>query len=215
DGERRAVTADGSDDDRSVAALGGLRSESAQQRERLEVDAGQPDPGLLAGGHVALDEVAVGDDEQNSVLLLALVVDALAEQLVVEHGVLERDRERLLGAEVNGVLELLRVVDPAELEHADTDAVARDPEPHALTRKLVFAEERLQRGRERVGLAELTADDDALVERGAGHLDDLGGAVVDDARCGELRCADLETDDLLVPDRTLLLDRLRLFLARL
>ena len=68
DGEGRAVVADRDDDERRV---GGRRvrrqrvAERAQQRERLEVDAGEPHAGLLAGGDVAVDQLAVGDDEQD------------------------------------------------------------------------------------------------------------------------------------------------------
>ena len=40
--------------------------ERAQHRERLEVDAGEPDAGLPAREDVAVDELAVGDDEQNA-----------------------------------------------------------------------------------------------------------------------------------------------------
>ena len=91
-----------------------------------------------------------------------VVVDALAEHVVVEHGLLDRDRQRLLGAEADRVLELLRVVDARDLEDADADAVVGDAEPDALARKLVLAEERAQRVGEQLGLAQLAADDDAV-----------------------------------------------------
>ena len=40
-------------------------------RERLEVDADEPEPGLAAGQDVAVDELAVGDDEQDARVMLA------------------------------------------------------------------------------------------------------------------------------------------------
>src|SRR5262249_14554067 len=126
-----------------------------------------------------------------------LVVHALAEDVVVEHRLLDRDRQRLLGAETNRVLELPRVLDAADLEHPDADAVVGDAEPHALARKLVLAEERLQLLGEQLRLADLAADDDAVAERLARDLDELGHAVVHDPRGRELRAADLEADQAL------------------
>ena len=78
DGEGRAVVADRDDDERRVGRRRVRRqrvAEGAQQRERLEVDPGQPDAGLLAGRDVAVDELAVGDDEQDAADVLAVVVD--------------------------------------------------------------------------------------------------------------------------------------------
>ena len=69
--------ADRDDHERRVDGGAPLRqrvAERAQQRERLEVDAGQLQAGLLAGGDVAVDELAVGDDEQDPPDELALVV---------------------------------------------------------------------------------------------------------------------------------------------
>ena len=168
--------ADRDDDERRV---GGRRvrrqrvAEGAQQRERLEVDAREPQAGLLAGRDVAVDQLAVGDDEQDAPDELAVVVRPLAEDVVVEHGLLDRDRERLLGAVADRVLELLRVGDAGDLEDADADPVVGDAEPHALARKLVLAEERAQRVGEQLRLAQLAADDDAVLEALARDLDEL------------------------------------------
>ncbi len=173
------------------------RPECAQQRERLEVDAGERDAGLLARGHVALDELAIRDDEQDALHRSAVLVAALTEDVVVEHRLVERDRKRLLRAEADRVLELLLVVDAHEVENADADAVAGDAEPHVLARKLVLGEELLQREGECFGIAHFAADDDALLERLARHLNELGGPVVDDTRGRELRRADLQADEAL------------------
>ena len=177
------------------------RSPSAQQRERLEIDAGQLDAGLLAGRDIAVDEVAVGDDEQYTPDRRAFLIKGLAENLVVEHGLLERNRERLLGAEANGVLELLRIVDAADVEGSDADAVARDAEPHGLLRELVVLEEQLQRLGEGLGLAQLAADDDAGLEVLPGDLHQLRVAVVHDSGGGQLGGADLEADEPLLAAR--------------
>jgi hypothetical protein len=61
----------------------------------------------------------------------------------------------------------------------------------------VLAEEGTENVREQLGLAQLAADDEAGVELGARDLDELGDAVVDDARRGELGGADLEPDEAL------------------
>ena len=163
------------------ASLGPV-AEGAQERERLEIDADELDAGLLASGHITVDEVPVGDDEQHAMGPCTLFVDGLPEDLVIEDGLFERDRQRLLGAKANGVLELLRVGDATDLERPDADAIACDAESHALLRKLVVLEEPLQCLGERFGLAKLAADDDSGIERLLCDLDELGGAVVHDSR---------------------------------
>jgi len=88
--------------------------ECAQHCERLEIDTGDADARLLAGEDVALDELAVGDDEQNAPNgLPGLLVGGLVQQLPVEHGLLERDRQGFLCAKLDCVRELLRVIDAA------------------------------------------------------------------------------------------------------
>src|SRR5207249_4194017 len=126
-----------------------------------------------------------------------VLVDAVAEHLVVEHCLLDRDRQHLLGAEADRVLELLRIVDPGDLEDADADAVVGDPEADALPRQFVLPEERAQLLGEELWLAQLAAYDETVVELLTGDLDQLRGAVVDDAGGRKLRAADLEADDLL------------------
>src|SRR5205085_10478421 len=86
----------------------------------------------------------------------------------------------------------LEVVDAADVEGPDADAVVRDSEPHALPGQLVPFEEVLQRGGERLRVAKLSPDDDARLELLARYLDQLRNAVVVDPRRGELRTADLE-----------------------
>src|SRR5207248_228978 len=74
------------------------------------------------------------------------------------------------------------------------DPVAGDADADVLLRELVSCEERLQRLCERLGLAQLAGDDDALGERIARKLEQLGGAVVRDAGGSELRRTDLQAD---------------------
>ena len=181
----------------AAAALDVRRRDGAQQREGLEVDPDDLEPRLAAGVDVAVDELAVGDDEEHAPQRLAVLGHALGEHLVVEHRLLERDRQHLLRTEADRVRELLRILDPGHLERADADPVVGDPEPHAALRQLVGGEERLQRHRERLGIAQLAVDDDPVLERDAGGLDELGRLGVADPRSGDLGAADLEADELL------------------
>ena len=200
DGEGGAVVADRDGDEGAALrgrARGMGRCDRAQQRERLEVDPDDLQAGLAAGEDVAVDELAVGDDEEHAPERLAVLGHALGEHLVVEHRLLERDRQHLLGAEADRVRELLRVVDAGDLEGADADPVVRDPEPDAALRQLVLGEERLEGERERLGVAELAVDDDAVVEPDTRGLHELGRLAVADARGRDLRAADLEADELL------------------
>ena len=191
--------ADRDDDERGVRRPVVLRrrrlAKGAQEREGLEVDPGQADPGFLAGADVAVDQLAVGDHEQDPAHDVALLVDPLAKDVVIEHGLLDRDRKGLLGAEADRVLELLRIVDARDLEDPDADAVVGDPEPHALARKLVFAEERAQRLGKKLRLAQLTADHETVVEVLARDLDELRRPIVDDPGGSELGGADLQPHD--------------------
>ena len=64
-------------------------------------------------------------------------VDALlggdaADHLVVEHRLVERHRDLLLGLEADRGLELLRVLDRRQPQGADDDALVGDPEAHPL-----------------------------------------------------------------------------------
>ena len=142
------------------------------------------------------DEIAVGERQQDPPHGVPVRRHVLAEHDVVEHGVGHGDRQQFLGAEANRVRERLRLVDHRELEHAHTDPVRRDTEPHVLARELVPGEERLDLGRERVGLAHLAADDETRAERRPRELQQLDRAVVRDVRRGDLRRADAKPDHL-------------------
>ena len=131
-----------------VARVGARRRrERAQHRERLEVDARELDACLLAGEHVAVDELAVGDDEQHAPHgLPRLRVDvpprARCQSSTASSsgiGNVSCARKRIAFASCS------RIVDAGDLEGADADAVVGDAEPHALLRQLVLREELLER----------------------------------------------------------------------
>ena len=173
------------------------RGDCAQQRERFEVDPDDLEARLAAGIDVAVDKLAVGDDEQHAPQRLAVLGDALGENLVVEHRLLERDWQHLLGAEANRVRKLLGILDPSHLERAHADPVVGDAEPHAALRQLVLGEERLERDGESLGVAQLAVDDDAVVEGGARRLEELGNLAVTHQGGRDLGATDLESDELL------------------
>ena len=203
--------ADRDADDRGVLAEGLRRiAERAEQGEGLEVDPDQLQPRLAAGGDVPLDELLVRDDEEHTADAVSVLPEAVIEDAVVEHRLVERDRKRLLRPEANRVGELLRVGDPGDLEGADADPIVGDPEAHAVSGQLVLAEEGLQGRGELLGLTQLSADDDAPLERHACHPDDLRAALVDHLGGGDLRGAQLEADELAVLLRRLVAASLRL-----
>src|SRR5438067_12485017 len=98
--------------------------------------------------------------------------------------------------EADRVLELVLVVDPGELERAHPHAVRCDAEADAVPRKLVLAEELVERGRKRGDVAHLAGHDDAAGQWPACELEQPRGPVVGDTRRRELRGADLEPHNL-------------------
>src|SRR5207253_1015644 len=93
------------------------------------------------------------------------------------------------------VRELLWILDAFDLEGADTDPVVRNAEANATLGQPMRRKELLERIGERVGITQLSADDNAGLERSARNLLQLGRAVVRHPRRGKLRGADLEADE--------------------
>ena len=94
----------------------------------------------------------------------ALGVDAVADDVVVDHSLVERGGEHLVGAEADHVLELLLVSAAGNLDHANADAAVAEPEPDAAARQAVGREELRQRLPERGRVANLAAADDAAAQ---------------------------------------------------
>src|SRR5213076_469485 len=95
---------------------GGERTDGAKQGERLEIDRDDRDAGRLARLDVAVDRVSVRSGQDDAAMRLPGLVDGLRDDVVVEHRVCLRDRERLVRAEADRVLELAPVLDAFELE---------------------------------------------------------------------------------------------------
>ena len=95
---------------------------------------------------VVVDRLLVGGREQDAPGDGAGLVHRLADDVVVEHGLVERDRQRLVRPEADGVAELALVVDAVDVDRAHADAVGADAEPDAPARQLVLGEEAVERG---------------------------------------------------------------------
>ena len=178
DTEDAALGTDGDGDER--AALGTaarLRrerwSQRAQKREGLEVDAHKAKARQPAGLDVVGDQIAVGDDEKDALGGRAVGGGSISEDLEVEHGLVDRNRQRFLSPEADRVGELLRVFDAGDLDRANADAVIRDSDADVSLGQLVLAEELFERLAERLGVAHFAAGDQAGWKRRAGQLDDL------------------------------------------
>ena len=114
DRERRAVVAESTPRrPRPCSSSARPRRDGAQQRERLEVDRRRARFRRLAGRDVVVDRLAVGGGEEDAARDAARLVDALADDVVVDHRLVDRDRERLVRAEADRVRELALVVDPS------------------------------------------------------------------------------------------------------
>ena len=170
--------------------------EGADHPEGREVDADRLEPRAAdrldeGGDHVA----AGGDDDDVDLRRRALLGGDAADHLMLEHRLVERHRDLLLGLEADRRLELLGVLDRRQAQRADDDPLVADAEPHPLG-ELVLGEERLQRLGEGVGVGDL-----ALVEgarRRAGSIaagDHLRRAVDRDLGRGDAAGLDVETDD--------------------
>src|SRR5205085_10137839 len=96
--------------------------------------------GAAAGVRVAVDEVAMREDDQDAPFSL-LACTFLADHDVVEHGLGDRDRQYFLSAEANRVRELLRILHRRNLQDANADAVRGNAEAHAASRELVLRKE--------------------------------------------------------------------------
>ena len=132
----------------------------------------------------------------------ALLGGDAADHLMLEHRLVERHRDLLLGLEADRRVHLLRVLDRRQTQRADDDALVADPEPHPLG-ELVSGEERLQRVGEPIGIEHLALVEDPGVERLDRRGGDLRGAVgAAHLGRGDAARLDLEADDaagLLLP----------------
>ena len=109
---------------------------------------------------------------------------------MVEHGLVERHRDRLGRLEADGGVALLLVLDARQLHHADDDLLVRHAEPDVL-RQLGRRDEALEGLGEAVAVHDLAVGHEAgrQVEARAAHdatTLDLGG--------GKVATVDIETD---------------------
>ena len=124
------------------------------------IEAGAADRLDEGGDHLA----ARGDDDDVDLGRGALLGRDAADDLVLEHRLVERHRHLLLGLEANRGLHLLGVLDRRQPHRPDDEALVADPEPHLLA-ELVLGEERLQRRRKTARVEHLALVEGAGVER--------------------------------------------------
>ncbi len=145
---------------------------------------------LYEGGH----HVATGgDDDHVDLWSRALLGRDAADDLMLEHGLVERHRNLLLRLEANGRLHLLRVLDRRQPQRADDHLLVADAEPHLLG-ELVRGEEGLERVGDAVRVGDLALVEGARrewLDRGA---DDLRGSVDPDLGRSDAAGLDLEAD---------------------
>jgi hypothetical protein len=120
---------------------------------------------------------------------------------IVEHRLVQRDRQHLLARKRTAFSSCCSFAIPAISRTRTPIRLLAMPRRTPWRGSPLLAEEGTENVREQLGLAQLAADDEAVVELGARDLDELGDAVVDDARRGELGGADLEPDEALAPLR--------------
>ena len=109
-----------------------LGAPGAMQRpdhgEGREVDALSPQPGAPGDIEQQLDHVAPRSDEDNAGPRSAGRLDG-ADDVVLQHGVLERHRNVILSLEANGRSDLLAVGHRRQIERAHDDLLVRYAEP--------------------------------------------------------------------------------------
>ena len=116
-------------------------------------------PARRTASSTPVDHVAARGDEDDACPGTVSRLDD-PERVVLEHRLLERHRDVLLGLEAGGGRDVLGIVERRQVKRAHDDARIGDADPHALG-ELVLGEHRLQRLGERVGRVR------AWIERGS------------------------------------------------
>ena len=146
--------------------------EGAQQAQCLEVEASSLIPARCATAAYG-STWSRGATTSRTRRVLAVLADALLEHPVVEHRLGQRDGKHLVRLEPDGVVEAALVLDAIDVQRADADAVAREPDANVLLRQLLLVEEQLDGVGERAFVPHLAVDDEAGRDRPAGELEQL------------------------------------------
>ena len=140
------------------------------------------------------DHVAAGGDDDDLDLTIAVLAGPVPDHLPVEHGLLERHRDVVLGLKADRVGELAGILDRRQREGADGDSLVGDAEPHG-ARELVLGEELLERVAEGLGVGDLALVEDPRLEGLDAVAHDLDGAVDSHLGRGNASGLDIEADD--------------------
>jgi hypothetical protein len=188
----------GADIDQRLGALlePGHRPERTQQRDRVEVDALGPEPGLLHRLQVPGEHLLLGGDQQHPQQPLAAGGLVLADHGVVELGLVDRDGQVVAGLEGERAAQLARL-HPGQVDQADDHPLVGHPDDHPPAADPGPPPQVLDRGRHGGGVLDLTVDDRAAGQTGLPDPleHDLAAA---DRHLGRANGggADVESDDL-------------------
>src|SRR5205814_10200174 len=98
------------------------------------------------------------------------LVDVLGQDVVVEHRLVHRDRERFIRTEPDRIGKLALVGDAVDVDRLDADPTCPDADADPLPGQPVHRKEGIQRLRECLHIANLTRNDDSRLEFHTGNL---------------------------------------------
>jgi hypothetical protein len=178
------------EDARRVLAAVAVDGQRPHQRERVEVDALGLEAGRLHGLQQRLDHLAAGGHQHDLHARGAVGRLGVAGDLVVEHGLVQRHRDRLGGLEADRGVALLLVLDARQLDDADHYLLVGHAEAH-VPRQAGVAGEALEVTGELQGVRDLAVADESFGKVQAGDAHD---APVVDLRGGQVAAVDVEPD---------------------
>jgi hypothetical protein len=178
---------------RPRARRGAQIGERTDQSEGGEVDPDRSQPRPPRGLHEAGDRVAPGRHHGDLHLGAAVLCRPAADHLEVEHRLIERHRQLVLGLEADSCVELGPILDQGQAQGAHRQSLVGDADPHLLC-KLVAREQGGEAGAELLGVDDLAVVDGARAEREHGGVGRLRRAVLPDLGCGDAVGLDVEAD---------------------
>ena len=169
-------------------------AERADHAEGREVDADRLQARVLqwlqrGGDHVP----AGGDDDHVDLGCGALDRADSADHTVVDHRLVQRHRDLLLGGEADRGGELVRVLDRRQPQRSHDHALVGDAEADALA-ELVLGEEVAQRGGDAAGVGDLAVVERLRGERRGGRRRQLQPPVAAHLGSADAAGLDLEAD---------------------
>ena len=151
-------------------------------------------PALRTASTRPVDHLAAGGDDDDVHLPRRRRPGLGPDHLPVEHCLLERHRDLVLGLEADRGVELVLVLDERHAQVRTIDPLVGDADADLLG-QLVLGEEILQRRRPGLGVGDLTLAGGARLKRGDAGSADRGRAVARHLGRGDAAGLDVEADD--------------------